>query len=147
MPRRISVSMPRAAVFSSVARFSSNATWALYLSQFTMGARLLAPRARRAARREGARDGAAVALAAVDPPPPPEPFSMGFPHETPEQLAARLAAYKRDGYTLWRGLYSAETMLRWREEQCRLQAESASLPGATSETTWFGNMLERSPQV
>ena len=67
--------------------------------------------------------------------------------ETEDELAARLEAYKRDGYTIWRGLYSAESMERWRNEQSRLQHESAAVPGAGGETVWFGNMLERSPQL
>jgi hypothetical protein len=56
--------------------------------------------------------------------------------ESPERLAARLAAYKRDGYTIWRGLYDEHTMAAWRQEQCRLQRESAALPGSEgAETT------------
>jgi hypothetical protein len=69
------------------------------------------------------------------------------PAETEAQLATRLEAYKRDGYTIWHGLYSPDTMERWRREQSRLQKASAEVVGAAGETTWFGNMLERSPEL
>jgi hypothetical protein len=72
---------------------------------------------------------------------------MAAASATEAELAARLAAYKRDGYTIWPALYSEESMAKWRAEQTRLQAESVTVPGATGETLWFGNMLERSPQL
>ena len=77
----------------------------------------------------------------------PASATMAAASETEAELAARLAAYKRDGYTIWPALYSEESMAKWRAEQTRLQAESVTVPGATGETLWFGNMLERSPQL
>ena len=73
--------------------------------------------------------------------------------ETEEELADRLAAYKEDGFTIFRGLYSEEQMERWRQEQNRLEEASVGMfaPSGPNEsptrTHWFGNMLERSPQL
>ena len=70
----------------------------------------------------------------------------GYERESAEQLAARLAAYKRDGYTIWRGLYSEHTMASWRDEQSRLQRESATVPGSDgSETTWVSYPCPTTP--
>ena len=73
--------------------------------------------------------------------------------ETEEELADRLAAYKEDGFTIFRGLYSEEQMERWRQEQNRLEEASVGMfaPNGPNEsptrTHWFGNMLERSPEL
>ena len=59
----------------------------------------------------------------------------------------RLAAYRDQGYTVFEGLYDEGTVQAWRREQDRLQAASSGGPQSREPTTWFGNMLERAPQL
>jgi len=58
----------------------------------------------------------------------------------------QLARYRRDGYTVFRSAYNEETMQTWRDEQDRLEAASTG-PFAQQRSFWFGNMLERAPQL
>jgi ectoine hydroxylase-related dioxygenase (phytanoyl-CoA dioxygenase family) len=58
----------------------------------------------------------------------------------------QLARYRRDGYTVFRSAYNEETMQTWRDEQDRLEAASTG-PFAQKRSFWFGNMLERAPQL
>ena len=58
----------------------------------------------------------------------------------------RLAQYRRDGYTVFKGAYDATTMQAWRREQDRLESVSTG-PYAQKTSFWFGNMLERAPHL
>lgn len=59
-------------------------------------------------------------------------------------IESRLAAYRRDGYTIFEAVYDAATMAAWRDECDRL--EEAHVGVLTQPRSWwFGNMLERSP--
>ncbi|NKB70520.1 MAG: hypothetical protein GKR89_25910 [Candidatus Latescibacteria bacterium] len=58
----------------------------------------------------------------------------------------RLDQYRHQGYTIFERLYDEATMAAWRREQDRLE-ETSLAPYAPQRTTWFGNMLERSPQL
>ena len=55
--------------------------------------------------------------------------------------------YRAQGYTVFEGLYDETTMQTWRDEQDRLQALSTTGPDVREPTTWFGNMLERAPEL
>ncbi len=59
-------------------------------------------------------------------------------------IESRLAAYRRDGYTIFEAVYDADTVAAWRDECDRLEASHV---GALQQPLrwWFGNMLERSP--
>ena len=59
----------------------------------------------------------------------------------------RMKEYRAQGYTVFEGLYDETTMQAWRDEQDRLQTISTKGPGVREPTTWFGNMLERAPQL
>ena len=58
----------------------------------------------------------------------------------------RLAQYRRDGYTVFKGAYDATTMQTWCREQDRLESVSTG-PYAQKTSFWFGNMLERAPHL
>ena len=59
----------------------------------------------------------------------------------------RMEEYRAQGYTVFEGLYDETTMQTWRDEQDRLQALSTEGPHVQERTYWFGNMLERAPQL
>ena len=59
----------------------------------------------------------------------------------------RMEEYRAQGYTVFEGLYDETTMQTWRDEQDRLQALSTEGPDVREPTTWFGNMLERAPEL
>ena len=59
----------------------------------------------------------------------------------------RMEEYRAQGYTVFEGLYDETTMQAWRDEQDRLQALSTEGPHVQERTYWFGNMLERAPQL
>ena len=59
----------------------------------------------------------------------------------------RMEEYRAQGYTVFEGLYDETTMQAWRDEQDRLQALSTEGPHVQERTHWFGNMLERAPQL
>ena len=59
----------------------------------------------------------------------------------------RMEEYRAQGYTVFEGLYDETTMQTWRDEQDRLQALSTEGPHVQERTHWFGNMLERAPQL
>ena len=56
----------------------------------------------------------------------------------------RLAAFQRDGYSIFESVYSEQQMAAWRAESDRLR-ESHDGIHAQPRSWWFGNMLERSP--
>ena len=58
-----------------------------------------------------------------------------------------MAEYRAQGYTVFEGLYDDTTMQAWRDEQDRLETLSAEGPHGQERTDWFGNMLERAPQL
>ena len=58
-----------------------------------------------------------------------------------------MAEYRAQGYTVFEGLYDEPTMQAWRREQDRLETLSAEGPHGQERTDWFGNMLERAPQL
>ena len=59
----------------------------------------------------------------------------------------RMEEYRVQGYTVFEGLYDETTMQTWRDEQDRLQALATEGPHVQERTHWFGNMLERAPQL
>ncbi len=62
-------------------------------------------------------------------------------------LEERYEQYQRDGYTLFEGFYDSATMDALREE-FHFQQRRAALAGLEDrETWWFGNMLERAPEL
>ena len=61
-------------------------------------------------------------------------------------VVKRLKEYRLQGYTIFKKLYDEATMQNWRQEQDRLECASLG-PYAKQRTTWFGNMLERSPNL
>ena len=61
-------------------------------------------------------------------------------------MTDRLAQYRRDGYTVFKGAYNQTQMQPWRDEQDRLENVSTG-PYAQKSSFWFGNMLERAPHL
>ncbi len=60
--------------------------------------------------------------------------------------SARLQEYKKNGYTIFEGVYSEGQMQGWRREALRLEESSTGIH-AQKLSWWFGNMLERSPSL
>ena len=61
-------------------------------------------------------------------------------------LAARLHAYRRDGYTRFESLFDTATVRALRTEMDRLEAAHEG-QFAQPRSWWFGNVLERSPAL
>ena len=60
--------------------------------------------------------------------------------------ADRVAAYRRDGYAIFEGVYDEATMAAMREEIDRLEAVHRGVH-EQPRSWWFGNMLERAPAL
>lgn len=62
-------------------------------------------------------------------------------------LEERYRDYQRDGFTIFEGLYDAD-MMQALHEEFAYQQRRAKLAGAEGMATWwFGNMLERAPEL
>jgi hypothetical protein len=58
----------------------------------------------------------------------------------------RLQEYRKQGYTVFEGVYGEEEMQAWRDELLRLEDASTGIH-EQKRSWWFGNMLERSPSL